>query len=130
MDPNDVRATQARGTDPAVRPQQSLQRSAASSGSHQASKESEGRSLDLVQRMIISALIVVVFGLFAGALAAYLAFYPEASDRGSTIGLWVMSGVFGLVTAAAVLVVNRKRPYSPWVILGLLPMAVSAFWIL
>ena len=41
-----------------------------------------------------------------------------------------MTGVFGLVTAAAVLIVNRRRPYSPWVILGLLPMAISAFWVL
>ena len=130
MDPNDVRAKRAPGTDPAVRRGQGLQRSAAPSGSRQAGKESEDRSLDLVQRMIISALIIVVFGLFAGALAAYLAFYPEESDRGSTIGLWVMSGVFGLVTAAAVLVVNRKRPYSPLVILGLLPMAVVAIWVL
>jgi type IV secretory pathway protease TraF len=89
----------------------------------------EERSLDLVQRMIISALIVVVFGLFAAVLAAYIAFYPEESSRSSTIGLWAMSGIFGLATAAAVLVVNRRRPYSPWVVLGLLPMAVAAFWV-
>jgi hypothetical protein len=40
-----------------------------------------------------------------------------------------MSGVFGLATAAAVLVVNRRRPYSPWVVLGLVPMAVAGFWV-
>jgi len=91
--------------------------------------QSEERSLDFVQRMIISALIVVVFGLFAAVLAAYIAFYPEESSRSSTIGLWVMSGVFGLASAAAVLVVNRRRPYSPWVILGLLPMAVAGLWV-
>jgi hypothetical protein len=92
--------------------------------------DAEERSLDLVQRMIISALIVVVFGLFAGTLAVYVAAYPEESGRDSTIGLWVMSGVLGLVTAAAVLVINRRRPYAPWVLLGLLPMAISAFWVL
>ena len=92
--------------------------------------EAEGRSLDLVQRLIISALILVVFGLFAGMLAAYLAFFPEETSRSSTIGLWVMTGVMGLVTAAGVLFINRRRPYSPWVVLGLLPMAVSAFWVL
>jgi hypothetical protein len=91
--------------------------------------QAEERSLDLVQRMIISALIIVVFGLFAAVLAAYIAVYPEETSRSSTIGLWAMSGVFGLVSAAAVLVVNRRRPYSPWVILGLLPMAVSAIWV-
>ncbi len=45
------------------------------------------------------------------------------------IGLWVMTGVIGLVTAVAVLVINQRRPYSPWVALGLLPMAISAYWI-
>ena len=40
-----------------------------------------------------------------------------------------MTGVLGLMTAAVILVVNRRRPYSPWVLLGLLPMAISWFWI-
>ena len=79
--------------------------------------QAEERSLDFVQRMIISALIIVVFGLFAAMLATYIAVYPEESSRSSTIGLWTMSGVFGLASAAAVLVVNRRRPYSPWVAL-------------
>lgn len=92
--------------------------------------DAEERSLDLVQRMIISALIIVVCGLFAGMLAVYLAVTPDEVSRSSTIGLWVMTGAFGLATAAAVLVVNRKRPYSPWVLLGAIPMAVSAFWVL
>ena len=95
----------------------------------QSADQTEERSLDFVQRMVISALIIVVFGLFAAVLAAYIAFYPEESSPSSTIGLWAMSGIFGLATAAAVLVVNRRRPYSPWVVLGLLPMVVAAFWV-
>jgi hypothetical protein len=80
--------------------------------------------------MVISALIIVVFGLFAAALAGYLAIYPAGSgSQGDRIGLWIMSGVVGLACAAAVLVTNRRRPYSPWVLLGLLPMAASAYWI-
>jgi hypothetical protein len=94
-------------------------------------KRAEQRSLDLVQRMVISVLIIVVFGLFAAVLDLYLAIYPVGlGSRGDKIGLWIMSGVVGLVCAAAVLVTNRRRPYSPWVILGLLPMAVSAYWVL
>ena len=91
--------------------------------------DAEERSLDLVQRMVISALIIVVFGLFAGMLAVYLAVYPDQTSRSSTIGLWVMTGAFGFATAAAVLMVNRRRPYSPWVLLGALPMAICAFWV-
>ena len=41
-----------------------------------------------------------------------------------------MTGVIGLVAAAAVLVLHRRHWYSPWVLLGLLPMLVSAYWIL
>jgi hypothetical protein len=101
-----------------------------STPSRQDAADSEDRSLDFVQRMVISALIVVVLGLFAAVLAAYLAFFPDQVSRSSTIGLWIMTGAFGLVTVAAVLVVNRRRPYSPWLILGLLPMAISALWVL
>ena len=93
-------------------------------------KGTEQHSLDFVQRMVISALIIVVFGLFAAALAAYLAFYPVGlGSEGDRIGLWVMTGVIGLASAAAVLVTNRRRPYSPWVLPGLVPMAASAYWI-
>ena len=75
-------------------------------------------------------------GLFIGSLsvvlAAYLAARRRRQDlpRDSVIGLWVMTGVIGLVTAAAVLVLHRRPWYAPWVLLGLLPMLVSAYWIL
>jgi uncharacterized membrane protein (UPF0136 family) len=95
-----------------------------------AHRRGEKQSLDVVQRAIISVLIGVVFGLFAAVLAAYLVAYGDQDlARGDVIGLWVMAGVVGLLTAAAILVVNRRRPYSPLVLLGLLPMAISGFWI-
>jgi len=94
-------------------------------------RESEARSLDLVQRIIISALVAVVFGTFSAVLAAYLAIRGDQDlPRSSVIGLWVMTGVLGLATAATILLVNRRRPYSPWVLLGLLPLVISAPWIL
>ena len=90
----------------------------------------EERSLDLVQRVIASSAI----GLFVGSISVVLATYLAASGmhelpRDSVIGLWVMTGVIGLVTVAAVLVLHRRRWFSPLVLLGLLPMAVSAYWI-
>ena len=93
-------------------------------------RQREKQSLDVVQRAVISVLIGVVFGLFAAVLAAYLLVYGSRDlAPGDVIGLWVMTGVVGLLTAVAILVVNRRRPYSPWVILGLLPMVISGFWI-
>ena len=94
-------------------------------------RESEARSLDLVQRIIISALVAVVFGTFSAVLAAYLAIRGDQDlPPSSVIGLWVMTGVLGLATAATILLVNRRRPYSPWLLLGLLPLVISAPWIL
>lgn len=94
-------------------------------------RKREERSLDLVQRIIISALVAVVFGTFSAVLAAYLVVRGEQDlPSFSVTGLWIMTGVLGLATAATILLINRRRPYSPWVLLGLLPMAVSAPWIL
>ena len=91
--------------------------------------DSEERSLDLVQRTIISVLVIVVVGSISATLAAYTAFNTEDMTSTDRVGLWVMTGVIGLATAIAVLVINQRRPYSPLVVLGLLPMAVSAYWI-
>jgi len=84
-----------------------------------------------VQRVIVSVLVGVVFGSFSAVLAAYLAIRGDQDlPSFSVTGLWIMTGVLGLATAAVILLVNRRRPYSPWIILGLLPMAISAPWIL
>ena len=98
---------------------------------HATTRENEARSLDLVQRIIISALVAMVFGTFSAVLAAYLVIRGNQDLPPSSVtGLWVMTGVLGLATAATILLVNRRRPYSPWVLLGLLPMAISAPWIM
>ena len=94
-------------------------------------QENEARSLDVTQRAIVSALVGIVFGTFSAVLAAYLAIRGDQDlPPFSVTGLWIITGVMGLATAATILLVNRRRPYSPWVLLGLLPMAISAPWIL
>jgi hypothetical protein len=71
----------------------------------------EERSLDLVQRVVFSAIVTVVIGSIATVLALYLVYNREEFSR-------------------LVLLINRRRPFSPWLVLGLLPMAVSAYWVL
>ena len=93
-------------------------------------RQQEEQSLDLVQRLVISALIFVVMGMFATMLGAYLAFAGDKDlSRSDIIGLWTMTGVIGLSTSGGILLVNRRQPYSPWVVVGLLPMAICAFFI-
>ena len=86
-----------------------------SEGTTPARRQDAERSLDLLQRVVISALVAVVFGTFAAVLAAYLAI---AGDRDlpptSVTGLWIMTGAMGLGAAAAIVLINRRRPYSPW----------------
>jgi hypothetical protein len=93
-------------------------------------KDNEARSLDIVQRVIISGLVIVVLGTPAVVLAVYVSGPHPSFANGDAVGLWVMSGFIGLVAAATILVINRRRPYSPWLAFGLLPMAVSAYWVL
>lgn len=88
-----------------------------------AADEEEQRSLDLVQRVVVSMLVIVVLGLPTVALVYYSTAIAES--RSDALGLWVMTGILGLGSAAAVLIINRRRPYAPWVLLGLVPMAVA-----
>ena len=89
----------------------------------------EAQSLDLVQRVVFSAIVMVVTSSIAMVLALYLALSPEQFSPPETLILWGMTGVIGLITVILVLLINRRRPLSPWLVLGLLPMAVSAYWI-
>jgi hypothetical protein len=93
-------------------------------------REREARSLDIVYRTLASSAVAVVFGTVAVILAAYVVLADEETlARNDAIMLWVMTGVIGLITSVAVLIINRRRPYSPLVLLGLLPMAASAYWL-
>lgn len=89
----------------------------------------DARSLDFVQRLVASSAIAVFIGSLAVVLAIYLGIGADALPDDSVLGLWIMSGVIGAVTTAAVLVLHRRRWYSPWLLIGLVPMAVSAFWV-
>ena len=91
--------------------------------------KAEERSLDLVQRLIISALLLVVMGAPTVALAGYGAFADSVAPNAAA-GLCALSGVIGLLCAAVIHVINRRRPYAPTVLIGLLPAAVAAYLIL
>ena len=62
-----------------------------------------GKSLDLVQRVIISVFIGVVVGMFAGVLALYIATSGQTDlARSDVIGLWVMTaGMLGTIAVSA-----------------------------
>ena len=93
-------------------------------------RQREAKSLQLTQRVILSVIVAVVFGSFSAVLAAYLAVTrrsgSSAFQRRRTVDHERRDGL----ATAAILLINRRRPYSPWVLLGLLPMVISTPWIL
>jgi CHASE2 domain-containing sensor protein len=92
--------------------------------------EAEGKSLDRVQRVLASVLIIFVMGLISAVLALYLVLGgKDGLAHSDVVGLWVMTGVIGLLSAGMVLMINRRRPYHPLVLLGLIPMVASWYWI-
>ena len=90
--------------------------------------EAEKKSLDLVQRVVISAIMCVVFGAPTAALAAY-APHRAATSMGDAVGLWAMGLILGLAAAEAVLLFNRRKPWHPAFLLGLVPSVISAYWL-
>lgn len=42
----------------------------------------------------------------------------------------VLIGVVGLITTGAILMINRRRPYHPALLIGLLPMVACGYWVL
>ena len=87
----------------------------------------EEKSLDLVQRVVISAILCVVFGAPTVALTAYAPHRALTSPTDAT-GLWMMGLILGIAAAEAILLINRRRPWHPALALGLLPGALSAYW--
>ncbi|GAB2648757.1 hypothetical protein [Kribbella swartbergensis] len=84
--------------------------------------------IETVQRWVASVILIHVGSVPAVSLAVYSIGIAEA-DRGKGIGLWLMSGVIGLLTVAGVLAIFRRSLLSGWMILGAAPTAATGFWI-
>ena len=85
--------------------------------------------LSKVQRTVMSALAVTtILHLSAGlVIAAY--FLDDVGDGGK-IGLLVIAAAFGVLAVAAGFVIHKKSAATPWLLLGLIPAVVGAFWVL
>jgi len=79
-----------------------------------------------VQRWVMSALLMTTAMVFAGGLAV-LSLYVE--DRGGArIGLMTIAGIVGLVAMVGVRFINEKPWLTPWLMLGLIPASVAAYF--
>jgi hypothetical protein len=83
-------------------------------------------SLSAVQKWVMSTLAVSTLLHMAGGVVLAAAYVDE---RSSKIGLLVIAGAFGVFAWAAGLLIHRKSPVHPLLLLGLLPPLLGAWWI-
>ena len=96
--------------------------------SHQ-SRQSSMQSLTNVQRWVMSVLAVTtILHLAAGLVVAAVFMDPDRVD--ARIGLHVIAAVIGVLSVATGLLIHRRSPLSPWLLLGLLPGIVGVWLVL
>jgi hypothetical protein len=81
--------------------------------------------IETVQRWVVAVILIHIGGSPTIALAAYSP-HMEQIKHSSGVGLWIMSGVVGLVTTGGVLLIFQRSVLSPWLIIGIIPMLVAA----
>ncbi|MGZ0153003.1 hypothetical protein ACXJJ3_38500 [Kribbella sp. WER1] len=84
--------------------------------------------IETVQRWVVSAILFHVGSVPAVTLAVY-SIGVSHDDFGKGVGLWIMSAVIGVLTAAGILALHRRSLLSLWLVLGILPTAVTGFYI-
>ncbi len=86
-------------------------------------------NIETVQRWVASVILIHVGSVPAITLAVY-SISVANTDYGKGVGLWIMSGVIGLLTVAGVLAIFRRSVLSLWLIAGILPTAITGFYVL
>ena len=80
-----------------------------------------------VQRWVMSVLAVTTILHLAAGVAIAAIFMPE--DRlDARVGLNVIAAGIGVVAVAIGRMIHQKAPLSPWLLLGLLPGLVGAWF--
>lgn len=85
------------------------------------------RSTVMVQRWVVTVLMVSVFLHLAGGLVV-AAYFAAPRGLSSQVGLLVIAGVMGCLVVGAVFAVHQRSPLTPWAALGLLPSLVGAYF--
>ena len=87
-----------------------------------------GPSLTHVQMWVLSVLAVSTLLHFAAGLVL-AAFYVDDDRTDAQIGLLVLAGIFGILSVLAGAAIHRKRLVSGWLVLGLVPAVIGAYFL-
>jgi hypothetical protein len=91
------------------------------------SRTASERSLTQVQRWVASALAFVTVEHFAGGIAV-IAIFTDSAYVAARIGLNVLAGVTGVLAVVLARVIHAKPVLSPWLVVGLVPGLVGAWF--
>ena len=75
----------------------------------------------------MSALAVTTILHFSAGLAV-AAYFTDASRLGARIGLNLIAGVIGVGAVVTGRLIHRRKPLSPWLLLGTLP-GLAGLWL-
>jgi hypothetical protein len=84
-------------------------------------------SIERVQQWVLTALISAVASFPLGALII-VTHQVHRSAPSDAVMLCIMTAAIGIIAVVAILLVHRRSPWSPFLILGLLPAIGSATW--
>lgn len=79
-----------------------------------------------VQKWVSTTLAVVLGGHLAEAMVIF-ALMTSRDYPATRIGLLVIAGIVGLLTAGGVRAIHQRRLLSGWLLLGLLPAATGVY---
>ena len=86
----------------------------------------ERMSLGLVQRWVLSSLAATTILHLSVGLVVAAAF---ADRLDAQVGLLVIGAAFGVIAFVAALIIHQHRLVSPWLLLGLAPSVIGAFYV-
>jgi hypothetical protein len=84
-------------------------------------------SIETVQHWVLTALITAVASFPLGALTI-VTHQVHRSEPSDAVMLCVMTAAIGLIAMVAILLIHKRSPWSPFLLLGLLPAIGSATW--
>ncbi len=88
----------------------------------------ENESLSQVQRWVMSVLAVsTVFHLVLGVLLAALLL--DNPRPGAQLGLCIIAGILGVMAVGLGFLIHQKKPWTPWLLAGVVPALVGAWLI-
>jgi hypothetical protein len=96
------------------------------SGSHRRSQGSK-ESLTRVQTWVVSILVVTTI-LHLAAGAALAGVFADSDRMDARVGLNAMAAIIGLMAVCAGRLVHRASPWSWWLLVGLAPGVVGAWF--